>query len=376
MIKKTVLAALLTLAVSPLHAAAPNLQMLQAYAAKALSKCPDGKIDLRPINEAGPSGFIVFELTATSSDTTCGRHTLLLFSPATNQVLIGSILALPFDNRTAEARIVDTASAILKQNLTVSVNAFPLPDALHAVSMTRQTPWGPFNYHGFLDASGRFLIVGSRGNLYVDPGTTLLESIGTENAVRRGNPSSKMKIIELSDFECPTCGRAHKEVEPLIEKNLSKVDYYRLDLPLFDHHEWAVPAAMGARAIQRVAPAKYWAYVNFVFANQDMIGKLGPAGFDKTLQNFCEDNEIDWKKVEKIYRSPQERTALLEQVSRSFDVGVNSTPTYIINGQMIGYGPSGSFTMAAIRNALGVPESKPAKALAKKPEKKPAKSRN
>src|ERR1043166_3926119 len=127
--KKTALAALLALAVSPLHAAAPNLQMLQEYAAKALAKCPDGKIDLRPINEPGPSGFIVFELTATSSDTTCGRHALLLFSPATNQVLIGSILGLPFDNRTAEARIVDTASSILKQNLTASVNAFPLPDA-------------------------------------------------------------------------------------------------------------------------------------------------------------------------------------------------------------------------------------------------------
>jgi len=370
MIKKTALAALFAFAISPLHAAAPSLQSLQAYAAKALAKCPDGKIELRPINEPGPTGFIVFELTATSSDTTCGRHTLLLFSPASNQVLIGSILSLPFDNRTAEARIADTASSILKQNLTASVNAFPLPDSLHAVSMMRQTLWGPFAYHGFLDASGRFLIVGSRGNLYVDPATTLRESIGTENAVRRGNPNSKIKIIELSDFECPTCGRAHKEVEPLIGKNLSKVDYYRLDLPLFDHHEWAFPAAMGARAIQRVAPAKYWSYVNFVFGNQEMIGKTGPAGFDKILQNFCEDNDIDWKKVEKIYRSPQERTALLDQVSRSFDVGVNSTPTYIINGQMIGYGPSGSFTMSAIRNVLGVPEPKPAKKLAKKPEKK------
>src|SRR4029077_15531843 len=116
--------------------------------------------------------------------------------------------------------------------LTATVNAFPLPDAIRAVSMTRQTQWGPFSYHGFLDASGHFLVVGSRGNLYVDPSATLLESIGVENAVRRGNPSSKVKIIEISDFECPTCGRAHKEVEPLMEKNLSKVDYYRLALPL------------------------------------------------------------------------------------------------------------------------------------------------
>src|SRR5438552_8591643 len=151
MIKRTVLAALFAFAISPLHAAAPSLGALQAYAAKALAKCPDEKLDLRPINEPGPAGFIVFELTATSRDTTCGRHTLLLFSPASNQVLIGSIIPLPVDNRnTLEARIADTASSILKQSLTASVNAFPLPDSIRAVSMVRQTPWGPFAYHGYL----------------------------------------------------------------------------------------------------------------------------------------------------------------------------------------------------------------------------------
>src|SRR2546430_16302516 len=135
MIKKTALAALFAFAISPLHAAAPSLQSLQAYAAKALAKCPDGKIELRPINEPGPTGFIVFERTATSSDTTCGRHTLLLFSPASNQVLIGSILSLPFDNRTTEARIADTASAILNFFLMTRPPPFPPPFPNHALSM-------------------------------------------------------------------------------------------------------------------------------------------------------------------------------------------------------------------------------------------------
>jgi protein-disulfide isomerase len=176
--------------------------------------------------------------------------------------------------------------------------------------------------------------------------------LGAENAVRRGNPKAPIKIIELSDFECPTCAKAHKQVEPLIARNLKKIDYKRLDLPLFEHHEWALPAAAGARAIQKVAPAKYWTYVNFVFENQEAIDKSG--SFDKTLQNFCEDHDIDWKKVEKIYRSPADRGVILEQVSRAFDTGVNSTPTYIINGQIMGFGPSGAYTIAAIKQALGV----------------------
>ena len=58
--------------------------------------------------------------------------------------------------------------------------------------------------------------------------------------------------------------------------------------------------------------------------------------------------------MEKIFRSPAERTALLEQVSRSFDVGVNSTPTYIVNGQVLGFGPEGTYTVEQIKKAIGV----------------------
>ena len=99
-----------------------------------------------------------------------------------------------------------------------------------------------------------------------------------------------------------------------------------------------------------------------------------PASYVSCDWNFCEDHDIDWAKVEKIYKSPAERAALLDQVSRAFDAGVNSTPTYIINGQMIGYGPSGSYTMSAIRSALGVPDKKPV--AEKKPPKPAAKNRN
>ena len=364
MITKTALLPVLAFAAFPLAAAPTNVSALQNYAAKALARRPDARLTVAPVNQGGPAGFIPFEVTQTSSDTQCGRHTYMLFSPATNQVLLGNIFGLPMDSRTAEVRISDALTQILKENFTISIGAMPLPDGIHAVTMTKQTAFGPFAYHGFIDASGQFLIVGSRGSLAIDPGQTLLESIGLQNAVRRGNPNAKLKIVELSDFECPTCARAHKEVEPIIEKNLSKVDYYRLDLPLFEHHEWALPAALGARAIAKVAPSKYWDYVNFIFPNQEEIGKQ--KSFDTTLKNFCEDHDIDWNKVEKIYRSPAERESLMDQVSRAFDVGVNSTPTYIINGQMIGYGPNGSFTLSTIRNVLGLPPAAPAAKTTKK----------
>jgi protein-disulfide isomerase len=154
-------------------------------------------------------------------------------------------------------------------------------------------------------------------------------------AVRRGNGMAKVEIIEISDFQCPSCARAHQSLEPYFARNLGRVSYARLDLPLFEHHEWALPAAAAARAIHKVAPAKYWDYVDAVFKNQETIGKRP---FDAFLKEFLEDNDIPWSKIEPAYNSKSERASLLDQVSRLYAAGVNSTPTFLINGQILGFG--------------------------------------
>ena len=86
MMKKTVVAALFALTPLTLAAAPINTTALRAYITKALVRCPDAKIDLQPINDPGPSGFLAFHVTQTSSDTGCGRRAFVLYSPTSNQV--------------------------------------------------------------------------------------------------------------------------------------------------------------------------------------------------------------------------------------------------------------------------------------------------
>jgi len=350
--KTTLFLAALLVSASAYAAPAADLASIRAYAKKALARCPDPILTVEPVSDQqGPMNFQLYLVTLKSSDENCNTRKYLLHSPVTDQIVMGTVFLLPQDPRPVVARVEEQASSLLKEQVKATVAPFPLPDGLRAVSMARSTEYGPFAYHGFVDASERFLIVGTRGNLRNDPGATLKENLAVSGGVHRGNSKAKTEIIELSDFECPTCGRAHKTIEPIIEKNLSKVNYTRLDLPLFEHHEWAVFAALGAHAIQKVAPAKYWDYVNFLFANQEMIGKQS---FDKTLQAYCEDHDISWAKVSPIYKSNAERQAVMDQVSRAFDNGINSTPTYIINGQIMGYGREGSFVIGEIKKALGV----------------------
>lgn len=338
---------------SSLAAATIDQAALQAYATKALPRCSDSKVTLERQDEQAPTGFVKFRLLQTSADPTCGKNASFLYSPSTQQILIGTIVPLPYDSRPVNARVSQAVTERLNTPVSAELaKTFPLPDALKPVTMLKSTQRGPFAYHGYVDASEQFLVVGSRGNLKTDPGVTLVDALNlAANGVRRGNPKAKTTIIELSDFECPSCGRSHKVIEPIIAKHLDKVDYYRVDLPLFEMHPWALDAAAGARAISKVAPKKYWDYSNYIYANQEQIGEKVP--FDTIFKNWVEDNDISWTAVAKIYRDPAVRAALVEQVSRILDMGVNSTPTYIINGRIMGYGPEGKFTLSEIKKVLG-----------------------
>ena len=346
--KKSFLAISMVLLASSAFAA--DMNAIRAWTTKALPRCSDQVLTIEEVHPpVGPANFQVFSVLQTSSDKTCGGQKYLLYSPKTDQTLLGNVIPIPDDPRPADVRVTEVSNGLLKTEVKTTIMPFPMKDGLKALQIMKQTEFGPFTYHGFIDAGQHFLIIATRGSLKDDPGKILVESLGVQNGVRRGNAKSKVTIIELSDFQCPTCGRAHKTVEPIIAKALKKINYIRMDLPLFEHHQWSIYAALGARALHNVAPAKSWDYVNFVFGQQEAIDKQK---FDDVLKNFCEDHDIDWKAVERLYRSPAEKSQLLDQVSRAFDNGINSTPTYIINGQVMGYGPEGKYTIDAIKKAI------------------------
>src|SRR5438034_6666990 len=109
-------------AVSLSAAIQPDPVALKQYAVRALTQCADEKVTLERVDQPGPSGFIPHTLNLTSSDTTCGRRAVLLYSPATQQVIIGAVFALPPDSRSVELRASDKASELMQEAVTVKLN--------------------------------------------------------------------------------------------------------------------------------------------------------------------------------------------------------------------------------------------------------------
>lgn len=327
-----------------------NDPALERYFRRSMENCPGSDVAIETINTPGPAGFKTYRATHTSADQRCGRKAYLLVSTQSDTMLVGDVFSIPAGPEPLEKRLSAFTGKMLKKAATAIIEKSSGKDGLRRVTIRTASKEGPFDVHGFVDQSNKFFIVGRRGSKSVDPGDALVKDLGaTTVGATRGNPMARIRIVELSDMQCPTCKRAHDFLDPIIKKNLNRISYTRLDLPLFDNHDWSLKAAMAARAIQTVAPARYWDFVDYIFANQEVIKA---STIDTMVRNFAEDHDIPWAKLQPLYTSATLKKQLMEQVGRAFDNAIFGTPTYIINGQPVFFGSGGEFVRSYIESLL------------------------
>ena len=321
---------------------------LEAYLAGALNVCPDSVIRLQELDTPGPKNFRSFKVTQTSSDENCGTSTWGLVSDKTGQVLIGPVFTLGGEG-SVELRIGTRLAKMMGMPVRVSIHDEKLPDGLKIVRVAADSKEGSISFDTFMDSTEGFLVIGRRGNIANHAGKDLDNGLGVGSAATRGPVGASIQILELSDFQCPTCKRAHEFIEPLIEQYGDRVRYSRLDMPLVFGHDWSLRASLGARAIQKVAPDKYWEYVDYIFTNQQVINA---DVIDSVVRDFCSMHDIPWSKVQPIYSSTKESKALLEQVGRAFGNGIFSTPTFMVNGTPVFFGHGGTHLEDYLRRLM------------------------
>lgn len=320
-------------------------QAVTNWVQRAVDDCPGSKVTVEKTTPLAINGWTTWRATQTSSDSRCGRATYVLTQG--RNVFSGDAFQLPAQG-TVETRLAEFAKQRLKRDVKVEVGKAAAP-ALRPVRLVATTAQGPLAYSGYIDQAGKYFLVGRTGTLDGDPGRALLDSIGAANGARRGNAMARIQIVELSDFQCPTCARAHELLEPIITKNLDRISYTRLDLPLFHGHDWVMDAALTARAVQQLKPAAYWEFVDLIFKNQSAINK---SNVNAMLQGFANDLDLDWAAVSAAAKKPENRQALLAQTGRVFDAGIYGTPTFIINGKIVFYGNDADYLRSRIQSML------------------------
>lgn len=159
----------------------------------------------------------------------------------------------------------------------------------------------------------------------------LAEPVGV-NEWTKGAKDAKVSIVEYSDFQCPACGAYHPVVEKIVAEYKEKVSFTYRHFPL-DQHKNANPTAYAAEAAGK--QGKFWEMYSLIFENQRDWSDVGAPQMDEILTGYAQNLKLDLELFQKDMRSRETK----ERVKRDLDVGirsgVNSTPTFYVNGKKI-----------------------------------------
>ncbi len=152
-----------------------------------------------------------------------------------------------------------------------------------------------------------------------------------------GAADRQIVMVEFSDFQCQFCAAANQNVKQFMAKHKDKVTLVYKHFPLTQIHPEALPAARAAWAANQ--QGKFWEYHDALFTNQ---AKLGEPFYLETATKL----KLDLKKFNADRKVAD--TAIVKDFKLGRDLGVDGTPTFILNGEVI----SGAATLADFEKVL------------------------
>ena len=141
----------------------------------------------------------------------------------------------------------------------------------------------------------------------------------------KGPADAKVTIVEFSDYECPYCLRAEPTLEQLLEKYPKEVRLVYRHLPI-DGHVRAMPASIATVCADR--QGKFWQMHDLVFTNVRALQ-------DADLERYAAQIGLDLAAFKTCSQDPATRTLVDTDKIDALSVGIQSTPTFVINGVIV-----------------------------------------
>jgi protein-disulfide isomerase len=210
----------------------------------------------------------------------------------------------------------------------------------------------------FITRDGRYLFRGEAIDLTVDPFVALMNEIDLKDQPVRGPADAKVTIVEYSDFECPFCGKAYDTFEKeVIGQYGDKVKFVFKNLPLTQIHPWAEDAAVATECAFLQGNDQHWIVYNGLFSQQGSINKDNLPAKVEEIAN-ASGGKIDVAKLKECLASKQTLEAVKKDMAEAQEVGVTSTPAFIINGRRLNGAQEAAAFKQAIDQALAAEQPK------------------
>jgi len=161
--------------------------------------------------------------------------------------------------------------------------------------------------------------------------------IGVDDDPMLGSADAKVLIIEFGDYQCPSCRMFWKDIEPRLKKEYFDTGKAKLvfrDFPLMQIHPEALLSAMAVDCARD--QNKYWEFHDKVFREQynkgDDVIRMKPAD----LKKWAKDIKLDSAAFDQCLDSEKYKGEVLKDRADGEAAGVQGTPTFFINGRVMG----------------------------------------
>src|SRR3989344_1797842 len=160
--------------------------------------------------------------------------------------------------------------------------------------------------------------------------SSILASAVSPTDWTKGNSSSKVILVEYSDFQCPACAAYYPMLKEFNKNFGDKIQFVYRHFPLPSHKN-SRPASYAAEAAGK--QGKFWEIHDLIFENQQSwSGKSNP---EENFTAYAKTLGLGMDKFQADVNSKEVK----EKVDNDYQSGLQSvvtyTPTFFLNGEKI-----------------------------------------
>jgi len=140
----------------------------------------------------------------------------------------------------------------------------------------------------------------------------------------QGNRQAKIKIIEYGDLECSVCANFNPIMQEINKKYNNQIQWVYRHFPITSIHAQAADAAIASECVADLGgEAKFWQFINAVFANQKLLGL-------SLYQQLAAELNIDQQKFINCLESGQFSSKVNAHRNNAIESGATGTPFVVI----------------------------------------------
>ena len=158
-------------------------------------------------------------------------------------------------------------------------------------------------------------------------GSTLISSAISDGENVKVDKDAKITLIEYSDFQCGACGAYHPILKKVTDNLGAQVRFAYRHFPLPQHKNAKLAATVAEASGKQ---GKFWEMHDLIFQNQSDWSEEKNAS--AIFAKYANDLGLDLEQFQKDLISEEIKAKIENDYKSGVRAGVNSTPSFFLNG--------------------------------------------